>query len=192
MPQSDGKGRNRREGLRSVAQGDVKDSHLGLAILHCNFGGLESVWMIMLGLRQSVDRLCKAWIHGLRWAIHGLSPIHAVSAYYIYTLCRLRTYSKSNTRVANSCLYSSTGDVMSEHYSAPWTRVLLWKCAKCSVLKSWLTEQSVCGATSVLLQTVGWSLVHQMLTVPTTINPEQKPAVGSRPGSIFTFREFYA
>ena len=30
-------------------------------------------------------------------------------------------------------------------------------------------------------------LVYQMLTVPTTINPENRPAVGSRPGSILTF-----
>ena len=30
-------------------------------------------------------------------------------------------------------------------------------------------------------------LVHQMLTVPITIDPEKKPAVRSRPGSILTF-----
>ena len=29
-------------------------------------------------------------------------------------------------------------------------------------------------------------LVHQTLTVPTTINPEKSPAAGSRPGSILT------
>ena len=28
-----------------------------------------------------------------------------------------------------------------------------------------------------------------MLTVPATINPEKKPAVGSRPGSILTFQD---
>ena len=38
--QTKGKGRNCREGLRSAVQGDVKDSYLGLGILHCSFGGL--------------------------------------------------------------------------------------------------------------------------------------------------------
>ena len=38
----------------------------------------------MLGLRQSMDRLLKAWIHGLRRAIHGLSPIHGLRMTYIY------------------------------------------------------------------------------------------------------------
>ena len=32
-------------------------------------------------------------------------------------------------------------------------------------------------------------LVHQILTVPTTINPEKWPAVGSRPGPILTFQD---
>ena len=32
-------------------------------------------------------------------------------------------------------------------------------------------------------------LVHQILTVPATINPEIRPAVGSRPGSILTFQD---
>ena len=32
----------------------------------------------MLGLGQSMDCLRKAWIHGLRRAIHELSPIHAL------------------------------------------------------------------------------------------------------------------
>ena len=32
-------------------------------------------------------------------------------------------------------------------------------------------------------------LVHQILTVLTTITPEKRPTVGSRPGSILTFRE---
>ena len=31
--------------------------------------------------------------------------------------------------------------------------------------------------------------MHQMLTVPATVNPEKKPAVGSRPGSILTFQD---
>ena len=41
-------------------------------------------------------------------------------------------------------------------------------------------------------------LVHQILTAPATINPEKRPAVGSRPGSIlmhtrmqsFNFRDY--
>ena len=32
-------------------------------------------------------------------------------------------------------------------------------------------------------------LEHQILTVPTTINPEKRPAVGSRPGSILTLHD---
>ena len=34
-------------------------------------------------------------------------------------------------------------------------------------------------------------LVNQILTVPATINPEKRPAVGSRPGSIFTFQDLH-
>ena len=34
-------------------------------------------------------------------------------------------------------------------------------------------------------------LVHQMLTVRTTINPDKTPAVGSRPESILTFLEVH-
>ena len=32
-----GTGRNRRKGLPSAPQGDVRDSYLGLGILHCSF-----------------------------------------------------------------------------------------------------------------------------------------------------------
>ena len=34
-------------------------------------------------------------------------------------------------------------------------------------------------------------IVHQMLTLPATINPERKPAVGSRPGSVLTFQDLH-
>ena len=39
-PQTIGEARNRREGLQSAAQGDVRDSYLGLGILHCSAWGL--------------------------------------------------------------------------------------------------------------------------------------------------------
>ena len=39
-PQTKGEGNNRREGLRLAAQGDVRDSYLGLGILHCSLWGL--------------------------------------------------------------------------------------------------------------------------------------------------------
>ena len=53
-------GRNRGEGLRSAAQGDVRDSYLELGILHC------SLWGKCLH-----DRVGPGTIHGLSW-IHGL------------------------------------------------------------------------------------------------------------------------
>ena len=39
-PQTKGTGRNRRDGLRSAVQSDVRDSYLGLGILHCSLCGL--------------------------------------------------------------------------------------------------------------------------------------------------------
>ena len=57
------------------------------------------------------------------------------------------------------CLYGSTGDVMSGHYSASCMsgRATPKVCdEKCTEI---VTEQSVCGATSVLLQTVVWSIL---------------------------------
>ena len=41
VPQTKGEGHNRREGLRSAVQGDVRDLYLGLVILHCSLWGLE-------------------------------------------------------------------------------------------------------------------------------------------------------
>ena len=58
------------------------------------------------------------------------------------------------------CLFSSTGDVASGHYSAACVSA----CATPKVCREEcteiVTEQSVCVAISVLLQTVGWSVLH--------------------------------
>ena len=39
-PQTKGEGHNRREGLQSAVQGDVRNLHLGLGTLHCSRRGL--------------------------------------------------------------------------------------------------------------------------------------------------------
>ena len=48
-PQTKGAGYNHKEGLRSATQGDVRDSYLGLGILHCIVFGVyawDNPWIV--------------------------------------------------------------------------------------------------------------------------------------------------
>ena len=96
-PQTNEEGHKRKEGLRLAAQGDVRDSYLGLGI--------------MLGLGHSMDSLRKVWIHGLRRAIHALSRTHALGITctlisYIFVVQSLHI--KHATRYLCTLLWSYT------------------------------------------------------------------------------------
>ena len=60
MPQTIGTGHNHKEGLPLAMQGNGRDPHLRLGIVHCNFGVQGKSLINLVGPGASMDCLRKA------------------------------------------------------------------------------------------------------------------------------------